>query len=82
MQIFISLLGIIAGILYIKYNDPITRAVGPIGWAERNLGSGGSYSLHKIIAVLVIVISILSMTGTFQLFLSSTLGKLFPGSIK
>ncbi len=79
MHIIYGILGVVAGILYIKYSPQITHASGSFGWAEKYLGSGGTYTMHKLIGVLLIVISILSMTGTFQVILRSTIGRLFPG---
>ena len=68
------------GIFYIKYNDAITRATGSISWAENKLGGGGTYTFHKLVGLVIIVISVLSITGTFQWILQSTLGTLFSST--
>lgn len=79
MRIVLSIIGIVVGIIYIKYSDTLTRATGSIGWAEDHLGGGGTYTLHKLIGLAIIVISIFSMTGSFQWLMSVTIGRLFPG---
>ena len=79
MNYFWGLLGVVAGFFYIKYSKNITEAVGNLNLAEKWLGAGGSYSLHKIIGVLLIVCSILWMTGTMQAIIVAFLGPLFGG---
>jgi hypothetical protein len=80
MNYFFGLLGVVAGFFYIKYSKNITEAVGSVGLAEKWLGSGGSYTLHKMIGILLVICSILWMTGTFQALLVAFLGPLFGGA--
>ena len=76
MNVFYGLLGVVAGILIIKYTYQITRATGSFGWAEEHLG-GGTNTLFKIIGVVLIVVSFMWMTGTAQSLFISTFGPLF-----
>jgi len=77
MQIFLGLVGIVVGVLYTIYSDKIADQFGPISWFEEKLGSGSSYTVHKFIGILIIIISLLWTTGTFQYLLRSSLGRLF-----
>lgn len=79
MHIFYGLVGIILGIVYIKYNYQITQMTGQISWAESHLGGGGTYTLHKLLAVILIIISILTITGTMSVIMNRTVGTLFSG---
>lgn len=79
MHIFYGLVGIILGILYIKYNYQVTQMTGQMPWAETHLGSGGTYTLHKLLAVIVIIVSVLTITGTMSTIINRTVGTLFSG---
>jgi len=50
---FAILLGL--GIALIRYAFPIVRTLGQMDWAERYLGSGGTYTAWKLIGVLMII---------------------------
>jgi len=73
MHYIIGIIGVAAGIYYLKYSFQIANFTGSIGFAERYLGSGGTYLLHKIIGLLIIVISVLYAFGGLQ----SIAGKIF-----
>ncbi|OGC82526.1 MAG: hypothetical protein A2V81_00995 [Candidatus Abawacabacteria bacterium RBG_16_42_10] len=79
MDIFLGLLGVVAGILYLKYNYKITNMIGKFPWAENYLGAGGTYTFHKIFAVLTIILSIMWMTGTLQEFIGGNVSRYFGG---
>lgn len=59
-----------------------TRAVlsffGPIDWAERKLGGGGSYLLYKVIGIIGALIGLIVAANLWEWFLEVTLGSLFP----
>lgn len=59
--IFIAATGI--AILILKYTEPIVRMVGKMSWAENRLGMGGTYTVWKLIAVLLIVGSLVYLTS-------------------
>lgn len=50
------------GILILKYTEPIVRMVGKMDWAERRLGMGGTYTVWKLIGILLIVGSLVYVT--------------------
>ncbi|MBP6085019.1 hypothetical protein KA517_02170 [Candidatus Gracilibacteria bacterium] len=81
MQIFFGILAIVLAIFYIKYNYQITNMVGKFPWAENYIGLGGTYLVHKLFAIVIIILSIMWMTGTFQTFLSDNVGPYFGGRI-
>ncbi len=79
MDIIIGFLGIVAGIFYLKYNYKITNMIGKFPWAETYIGSGGTYTFHKLFAVLTIILSIMWMTGTLQEFVGTNATRYFGG---
>ena len=62
----------------IKYSFPITNFFGHIPWAERYLGGGGTYTLYKIVGVIVIILAFLYMFGSLGSAIAP-LGKIFGG---
>lgn len=75
MSYVIGILGCVGGFFYLKYSTKIKDLTGNVGFAEQYLGSGGTYTLHKLIGVLMIVLSIMYAFGGLQAVLQSTLGK-------
>ena len=59
--IFLASCGI--AILILKYTELIVRTVGKMDWAERRLGMGGTYTVWKLIAILLIVGSLVYLTS-------------------
>lgn len=79
MQILGGLIGAILSILLIIYRVPVQRFMGNIAWAENHLGSGGTFTLLLLIGVFGFFVSLMIMTGTFDLLLGGFVGKLFGG---
>jgi len=65
-MVFVKILIFLAStgmaILILKYTEPIVRMVGKMGWAERYLGMGGTYTAWKLIAILLIIGSLVYLT--------------------
>ena len=56
--------GMIAiAIAILKYTEVIVRNVGKSNLAERYLGLGGTYTMWKLIAIILIVASFFVLTG-------------------
>jgi hypothetical protein len=55
LKILVFVVGLGAGVGFIKYSYPLTQLFGFNSLAERYLGSGGTYTMWKILGVLVIV---------------------------
>ena len=56
-RFFIFALGLIIGLLLLKYMDKIVYTLGKNEWAEQKLGTGGTYTVWKLIGIGVIVLS-------------------------
>jgi hypothetical protein len=80
MGIVYGIIGIVLGFLMIIYAYPIKRFTGPMGWAERIFGMGGTYTAIKVIGLLLIIASFLWMTGTLPEVLRAILSPFIPGS--
>jgi hypothetical protein len=79
MQFVYGIIGMVLGLLMIMYAYPIKRFTGPMGWAERIFGIGGTSSAIKIIGVLVIIASFLWMTGTLPEIMRGIFSPFIPG---
>jgi hypothetical protein len=81
MEIIWGIIGIIAGFLLIKYSVRITDLFGKVEWAEQHLRGGlaGTYSLYRLIGLVVIIFSLLYMFGGLG-FLLGPLGSIFGGA--
>jgi hypothetical protein len=67
MKFFIFLLCLGAGLLMITKTQPIVdNFTGRIGWAERNLGGGGTYTLMKLLGAGAIIFGMMYVTGTIE----------------
>ncbi len=73
MRILLSILGIISGLLIIKYREPIYRFTGKFGFAEKYFGSGGTLSFYLIFGSFLVILSIVYGSG----FLENIISKLF-----
>ena len=58
--IFLACTGL--AILILKYTEPLVRMIGKMDWAENRLGMGGTYTVWKLIEVLMIVGSLVYLT--------------------
>ncbi len=55
IKFLILLCSVVIGVSFMKYNYQLTQLFGLNSLAERYLGNGGTYSMWKILGVLVIV---------------------------
>jgi len=67
MRIFLGLIGCVLAILLIVYRDKVIHFMGPVAWAERHLGGGGTYTLFVLIGILGFIFSLLYMTNSVDL---------------
>jgi hypothetical protein len=58
---------IILSILMMKYVVQVTNYTGKIDFAEKYLGSAGTYTWWRLVALVGIILSILWMTGGLSL---------------
>lgn len=70
-------MGMIAGFLIIIFRAKIKDVTGDIGFAERYLGPGGTWTFLLIFGVGVFIFSLMWSLGTLQDFFMKTAGPLF-----
>ena len=66
-RIVVFVLAFAAGLGMIRYSRWIVLNFGYMDWAEKYLGSGGTYSAWKLFGVLIIIWGFLYGIGTFNL---------------
>ena len=54
LKVLVLVIGLMAGILFIVYSYPLTQLFGFNSLAERYLGSGGTYTMWKLLGLVVI----------------------------
>lgn len=68
MRFVLFIIGVGGGILYVVYHRKITEMINlPIGWAEKYLGSGGTYTAHLLFGLAAIVLGFLFGFGWIPL---------------
>ena len=71
MRFFYGMIFVATAIAIIKYAYPIGRFTGSLDWAERVFGAGWTYLAIKLIGVIIIIVSIMYMAGTFSFNITS-----------
>ena len=79
MRFIWGVLAILIGIGLIRYSFQLTGFFGHIPWAESHLGGGGTYTLYKLVGVIVIILAFLYMFGSIG-FITGPLSPIFGGS--
>lgn len=70
-RIVISVIGVIAGFVFLIYTKQTVDFVGANNWVEENLGPGQTYTFYKILGFAVIFLSFLYLIGALDsIFLS------------
>ena len=55
--------GVPFGYLLLRYYEKIGNSIGEIGFAEKYLGSGGTYTFIKLLGILIILFSFIYPLG-------------------
>ena len=63
MKIIIALIGVPLGFWLARYRVKVVDSFGKMTWAERYLGTGGSYTVWVIIGTAMVIGSILNLFG-------------------
>lgn len=74
------LLGICVGGLgfsMVYYTDAYLRAIGPLAWAEKNLGGGGSRFMYKILGIGIIFLGIILITDLWDQIIGGFIQSIF-----
>jgi len=61
-RLLVLLAAIGLGILIERFTERIVSFIGYSGWAESKLGAGGTYTMWKLIGLLVIIAGVLNFT--------------------
>lgn len=77
---FSGILAIVGAFLLIKYRQKVVGLTGKFAWAEKYLGTGGTYNLMVIIAIILFFWGVAKMTGTTDVLLGPLRG-LLPGRL-
>ena len=75
----IMLIFTITGILVLMNTEQIVNTTGRVGWAERHLGGAGTFTLYKLIGIVIIVVGMLWGTGLFDSVFGGVIRFLFGG---
>ena len=76
-----ALIGIPLSFLLIIYRAKIKDFTGDIGFAEKYLGSGGTYTLFVLLGIILFFVTLMYITGSLQTALQSVFGPfLFSGN--
>ncbi|PIQ78116.1 hypothetical protein COV81_05365 [Candidatus Peregrinibacteria bacterium CG11_big_fil_rev_8_21_14_0_20_41_10] len=68
-RLLILLIGIPLGLAIIKFREKIYQWTGPINFAEKYLGNGGTFTLIAILGGIVVVGTIIYFTGAHEVIL-------------
>jgi hypothetical protein len=79
MRFLWFLISLAVGIPMLLKTDRLVRITGNVGWAERNLGGAGTYTLYKLVAVLIIILGMMYLTGSFEKIFGGLFGSVFGG---
>ena len=64
LKVLTLFVAILACVVIIKFRERIVRIVGKAEWAEKYLGSGGTYTMWIFIAIFIVLIALVWMVGT------------------
>ncbi|OGE81578.1 MAG: hypothetical protein A3H72_03105 [Candidatus Doudnabacteria bacterium RIFCSPLOWO2_02_FULL_48_8] len=77
MRFVWGMVWVVIGFLLIRYNYLLVGFFGHVPWAEQHIGGGGTYTLYKIVGVIVIILGMLYAFNAVG-FLTGPAGTLFP----
>ncbi|MCW1892136.1 MAG: hypothetical protein KIH65_002735 [Candidatus Uhrbacteria bacterium] len=81
LRILIGLAITAGGGFIVARTHAVADMFGPIEWAERKLGGGGTYLMYKVIGLIFCFIGIIVATDLWDAFLQATLGSLIPAGV-
>lgn len=79
-NILIGIVLVAAGFGIVWKTRAIIGFFGPIDWADRHLGGGGTALMYKFIGIVLILVGFLWATNLWSAFLQATIGSIFPTS--
>ncbi|MFH1286504.1 MAG: hypothetical protein ABII02_02005 [Candidatus Magasanikbacteria bacterium] len=80
MKFILGAIGIVIGTFFVIKTEWFIRNFGTNAWAEQHMGtSGGTRLFYKLFGLVVIILSILSITGLLGGLVLAVLTPLFGG---
>jgi len=80
-KIIFALIGFPLSFLLVIYRSKLKDFTGDIGFAEKYLGSGGTYTLFVLVGIGLFFVTLMYITGTVQSVLSGLFGPILaPGN--
>jgi len=76
-RIIFGIGGIALGLAMLRYTRQFKMWTGNIGWAERFIGMGGTYTVLRLLGILLAIIAFLYLTGGLNNLVSSLFGRFF-----
>lgn len=76
---FKGVLAIVGAFFLMKYREKVVEMTGKFAWAEKYLGTGGTYNLMVILAIVFFLWGLASITGTTDVLLSPLRRFFAPG---
>ncbi|MFC1809935.1 hypothetical protein ACFLZH_00360 [Patescibacteria group bacterium] len=76
-KVIFALIGFPLSFLFIIYRAKIKDFTGNIPFAEKYLGSGGTYTFILLLGVIIFIITLLYITDTLQTFMRTVFGPIF-----
>lgn len=73
-KVIFALIGFPLSFLVIIYRSKLKDFTGDIGFAEKYLGAGGTYTLFVFIGIGLFFVTLMYITGTIQSVLSGLFG--------
>ena len=74
MKLLVLIIGVGVGFTFIYYNRWFVRTVGTNSWAEKTFGAAGTYTMYKLLGILVMVMTALYVFGDLQAVLKRVFG--------
>jgi hypothetical protein len=68
VRIIVFVAALAVGIFFLSYTERIVNFIGHNSWAEKYLGAGGSYTMWRILGVIVMIMGFLYLIGQLDFF--------------
>lgn len=78
LRILLGAAIVAVGVAFVMKTRDLESFFGPVPFAERYMGGGGTNLFYKLLGVVFCLIGFLVMTNLWTAFLQATLGSLFP----
>jgi hypothetical protein len=79
-KVLFALIGFPLAFLIIIYRERIKAFTGSIGFAEKYLGAGGTYTLYVLLGIIIFFVTLMYITDSFQPMMRSIFGPFFFSS--